>query len=179
MIERIGVELGRLFHRRETLVERARGFRHESGETVAGFFFHRQAPRIAAPRGGFGIGTDLLEPAYQLLHAAGDGRYLLRRLIGGLGNLVGQARQALMQRLDRALQALLRDVALQPVQPVGDIHHMTDQLVEGPGLFARGDVDLGRRFVHRAVGFGLAALGGIQAPGHGAQMFINAAPGVR
>ena len=194
MIQGIGVELCGLFHRRNALVQRgaaglrggfdrgqaliegAGGFRLESGETAAGILFDFGKTVFQAAGGAFDVAAHLAQPSGHLLQSAGDNGGLLGRLGGGLGDLVGKARKALMQRLDRILQAVL---GLAAFQPVADIHDMATQLIEGLGLFAGGDVDFRGGLVHRPVVFRLAAFRRVQPAPDGAQMFFDTAIGFR
>ena len=70
-------------------------------------------------------------------------RHLGGGIVGGGGDLVGQARQALMQRLDRFLDAVMGG-RLRSSRSSRSFSAITllAQLVEGLGLFAGGDVDL-------------------------------------
>ncbi len=118
----------------------------------------------------------------RLRHAAGQRLEIggeCRDLRGGLvccgRDLVGKARKTLMQALDRIARAVVRRGMLDALQAVGKAHHAAAELVEGLGLFARGDVDLRRRLAHGAVVFGLVALGGLEAARDIAQLLLDAA----
>ena len=139
------------------------------------------ARRSSSVRGClFVIGARLRRPcpATDSTLFASDGD-LAGGLVGGLGDLVGQARQALMQRLHRVLQAVLGGASAPAAPAARSAHDMRAELVEGLGLFAGGDVDFGRGLAHGAVVFGLAALGGIEPAADAAQLFLDAALGVR
>ena len=84
------------------------------------------------------IDAGLADAAGQLLQIAGELGDLGGGIVGGGGDLVGQARQALVQRLDRFLDAVIGGGAFQPLQPLVQRHHIQAQLVEGLGLFAGG-----------------------------------------
>ena len=91
------------------------------------------------------------------------------------GDLIGKARQALMQRFHRIAQAVVGDAALHPVEALGEADHMRAELIESLRLFARGDVHLHRGLAHHAVAFALAAFGGVEPAAHAAQLFFDAA----
>ena len=141
--------------------------------------FHRRDPRFQGTGGILRVGARLAQADRKLLQIAGQGGNLGGGLAGGMADLVGQPRQALMQAFDRILQAVLVGIALQPFQPLGQAQNMAAQLIEGLGLFAGRDVDLAGRLAHRLGVFGLAAFGGVQPAADIAQLFLDAAIGIR
>ena len=141
-------------------------------------FFHLAEMGFQGLRRRLGIGARLDQPQRQLLQIAGERAGLTAGAGGGLAELVGKTRQALMQAFDRLFQAVLHGGALQLLQPFVQPGHVTAQLVEGLRLFAAGERDLGRRPAHRPVHFGLAALGIVEAAADAAQLFLDAAIGM-
>jgi hypothetical protein len=121
------------------------------------------------------LAARLRQAGGERFEVVGEGRDLRGRLARGVGYLVGEARQALVQALDRVTGAVIGAAALDALEPVGEADHAAAELVEGLRLFARRDVDLGRRLAHGAVVFGLAALGGFEAARHVAQLLLDAA----
>ncbi len=115
------------------------------------------------------------EAAGQLLEIVGESADLRGGLVRGGGDLVGEAREPLMQALDRVTRAVVRAGALDALKPVGQRRHAAAEMVEGDRLLARRDIDLGRGLAHGAVVFGLIALGGFETPRHAAQLFLDAA----
>ena len=141
-------------------------------------FFHLAEMGFQGLRRRLGIGARLDQPQRQLLQIAGERAGLTAGAGGGLAELVGETRQALVQAFDRLFQPVLHGGALQLLQPFVQPGHVTAQLVEGLGLFAAGEGDLGRRPAHRPIHFGLAALGIVQAAADVAQLLLDTAIGM-
>ena len=95
----------------------------------------------------------------------------------GLAHLVSQAGQALVQGLDRVLDAIRGLVALQAFQSLADRGYGLAHLVKGLGLFAGRDIQFSGSLGQDPVILGLAALGGVQPAGNAPQLFFNSAPG--
>ena len=136
-------------------------------------------PHFQSAGGVLGVGARLSQAGGELFQVAGERGDLGGGLMGGLADLVGKPRQALVQALDRILQAILMGIAFQPFQPLGQAEHMAAQLVEGLGLFAAGDVDFAGGLAHRPVVFGLAAFGAVETAADIAQLVFDAAIGIR
>ena len=147
-----------------------RGFLHGADALV-----ERGDAAFQGMRRGLSLFADLAEPAGEGFEIAGQRGDLRRGLIGRLGDLIGEPRQALMQRLHRIAQPFAADVALHPFETLGNPDHMRADLIERLRLFARGDVHLHRGLAHHAVAFALAALGGVEAAADAAQLFLDAA----
>ncbi|MEY4707430.1 MAG: hypothetical protein RJB58_1153 [Pseudomonadota bacterium] len=126
----------------------------------------------------FGVHPALADACRKLFEIAGELGDLVGRIVGGGGDLVSQTRQALMQCLDRFLDAGVGVAALQPFQPLVQRHHIQAQQVEGLGLLAGGGVDLLGGAGNDAVAFAVGALAGIDAATQAPQLVLDPAPGV-
>ena len=141
-------------------------------------FLHLADMGFQRLRRRFGIGARLDQPQRQLLQIAGERAGLTAGAGGGLAELVGQARQALMQAFDRLLQAVLHGGALQLLQPFVEPSH------GGPAGRRPGPVRGWRCLISVAawliarLHFGLAALGIVEAAADVAQLFLDAAIGM-
>jgi len=60
--------------------------------------------------------AELAEPAGEGFEIAGKRGDLRRRLVGRLGDLIGEPRQALMQRFHRIAQTVAAGIMLQPFE---------------------------------------------------------------
>ena len=181
MVQRIGVELGGLFGAGEPLFDGFKplhvamfGILQALGQRLGGDVDALFQLLVAV----FGIHTGLAHAVGQLLQVAGQLGDLAGGIVGGGGDLVGQPGQALVQRLDRVLDAVIGGRAFQPFQPLVQRHHVQAQLVEGLGLFAGMDVDFLRGARQDPVALAVTALGGIQAAAQAPQLVFDAAPGV-
>ncbi len=155
LFQRVGAGVRRAFDGADALVDHGDAL-FERARSVFGF-----AARVAeAPGDGFDV-----------VGKRGDLRGGLARRVG---NLVGEARQALMQRLHGVAQSVRRGGAFDAGEAFGQADDVAAQLVEGLRLFAGGDVDLGGRLAHGAAVLGLAALGRVEAAGEGAHLVFGA-----
>ena len=83
-----------------------------------------------------------------------------------------------MKALYGVLHAVALGRAFDAGETIGEVHHAAAELIDGLRLFAARDIDLGRRLVHGAAAFGLAALGGFEPAGHAAQLLFDAAESI-
>ena len=173
MVQGIGVELGGLLDGDQARIDRLFG----GLDAMADGLLAGVDTLVQRLVGIFGIHPRLADAAGELFQVAGDLHDLAGGIVGGGGDLVGQTRQALMQSLDRVLDAVIGGGAFQPLQPLVQAHHVQAQLVEGLGLLAGGDVDFLGGAGNDAVAFPVAAFAGIQAAAKAPQLVLDAAPG--
>ena len=131
MIQRIGVELGGLLHRGQPRVHRLLGNLKPLIQRLADILrrlfqrlepcIHNHLGRVHAlveRLGVFRIHARLTDAAGQLFQAGGELAHLAGGIVRGGGDLIGQTRQALMQGLDRFLDAVMDGRPFQPLQPL-------------------------------------------------------------